>query len=293
MADARDRRHRALDRLSDGPVDHRVRRVPPRTCRCLDGGHGCPGRCRSPRTGLDAVTDVMSWRREQMRRSAVLAAIPAAIGVVLVGAAMVWRRHRRTGTGFVNAVVNPALVRRGLAGSGGSEIGTLEHIGRRSGVRRLTPVHPEPTANGFRIVVPLGRVRVGRRSGSRSLSVLGGPALSPRRTPVLRPVCSSVPISDPPVPARPDRTSAGFTTAFTKPVPVRGCRRHIVATTTMATPIAAGAAAPIAALRICSLLPTIRSVAPSTRVRGRRPRSGRPCGASRHRLVPGGTRRTR
>jgi hypothetical protein len=31
----------------------------------------------------------------------------------------------------------------------------IEHIGRRSGIRRLTPVHPEPTVDGFRIVVPL------------------------------------------------------------------------------------------------------------------------------------------
>ena len=37
-----------------------------------------------------------------------------------------------------------------------SEIGTLEHVGRTSGIRRLTPVHPEPTPDGFRIVVPLG-----------------------------------------------------------------------------------------------------------------------------------------
>ena len=82
------------------------------------------------------------------------------IALVLVGsvtvAALVWRRNRRIGTRFVNAVVNPMLVRRGLAGGGRSEIGTLEHVGRHSGIRRLTPVHPEPTADGFRIVVPLG-----------------------------------------------------------------------------------------------------------------------------------------
>lgn len=91
-----------------------------------------------------------------MRRTAIVGVAAAAIGGVLVLAATMWRRHPRTGTEFVNAVVNPALVRRGLAGAGGSRIGTLEHVGRRSGVRRLTPVHPEPTANGFRIVVPLG-----------------------------------------------------------------------------------------------------------------------------------------
>ena len=75
----------------------------------------------------------------------------------LAGAAlMVWRRNPRMGTRFVNAVVNPALMRRRLAGAGMSELGTLEHVGRVTGLRRLTPVHPEPTPTGFRILVPLG-----------------------------------------------------------------------------------------------------------------------------------------
>ena len=38
---------------------------------------------------------------------------------------------------------------------GESEIGTLEHFGRKTGTRHLTPVHPVATADGFRIVVPL------------------------------------------------------------------------------------------------------------------------------------------
>ena len=45
---------------------------------------------------------------------------------------------------------------RAHAGNGTSEIATLEHVGRRSGIKRLTPVHPEATQKGFRIVVPLG-----------------------------------------------------------------------------------------------------------------------------------------
>jgi hypothetical protein len=81
-----------------------------------------------------------------------LTSLAAAAG----GALIVWRRNPRIGSAFVNSVVNPALVRRGLAGGGASELGTLEHIGRRSGIRRLTPVHPEPTSDGFRIMVPLG-----------------------------------------------------------------------------------------------------------------------------------------
>jgi hypothetical protein len=80
----------------------------------------------------------------------------ALLGAIAAGAVVVWRRNPRIGTALVNSVVNPALVRRGLAGGGRSEIGTLEHVGRRSGIRRLTPVHPEPTPDGFRIIVPLG-----------------------------------------------------------------------------------------------------------------------------------------
>lgn len=67
-----------------------------------------------------------------------------------------WRGNRRFGTEFVNRVVNPALMRRRLTGSGRSELGMLEHVGRHTGTRRVTPVHPEPTAEGFRIVAPLG-----------------------------------------------------------------------------------------------------------------------------------------
>src|SRR4029078_4636570 len=83
-------------------------------------------------------------------------AFPAVTGVALVVAGGLWRRHPRIATAFVNSVVNPALLRRELAGYGRSEIGTLEHVGRKSGVRRQTPVHPEPTTAGFRIIGPLG-----------------------------------------------------------------------------------------------------------------------------------------
>jgi deazaflavin-dependent oxidoreductase (nitroreductase family) len=95
-------------------------------------------------------------KEAHMRNIAVVLAVPVAIGAVFVGAAGSWRRHPRVGTAFVNSVVNPVLLRRGLAGKGRSEIATLEHVGRRSGMKRLTPVHPEATQNGFRIVVPLG-----------------------------------------------------------------------------------------------------------------------------------------
>ena len=91
-----------------------------------------------------------------MRRIVLIVAAPVALGGIAVGTAVAWRRNPRVGTAFVNSVVNPRLLGRGLAGGGASEIGTLEHVGRRSGIRRLTPVHPERTPDGFRVIVPLG-----------------------------------------------------------------------------------------------------------------------------------------
>jgi hypothetical protein len=91
-----------------------------------------------------------------MRKIVTILGIPTAIAAVVVVAARRWRRNPRIGTAFANSVVNPMLVRRGLAGHGRSQIGALEHVGRKSGVRRLTPVHPEPTSAGFRIIMPLG-----------------------------------------------------------------------------------------------------------------------------------------
>jgi hypothetical protein len=83
-------------------------------------------------------------------------AVATALAATVGGAVIVWRRNPRVGSAFVNSVVNPGLLGRGLAGGAKSEIGTLEHVGRTSGIRRLTPVHPEPTPDGFRIIVPLG-----------------------------------------------------------------------------------------------------------------------------------------
>jgi hypothetical protein len=71
------------------------------------------------------------------------------------GLYLYWRRFPRAGTRWANEELNPWLVEHGWAGRGRSELGTLEHIGRKSGMRHLTPVHPVATADGFRIVVPL------------------------------------------------------------------------------------------------------------------------------------------
>ena len=91
-----------------------------------------------------------------MRRIVKIIAASAAVSAAVGGSVIVWRRNPRVGTTFMNSVVNPSLLRRGLAGGGVSELGTIEHVGRKSGVRRLTPVHPEPTPVGFRVMVPLG-----------------------------------------------------------------------------------------------------------------------------------------
>ena len=74
-----------------------------------------------------------------------------------LGGVLWWRRHPRAGAAWVNRVANPWLVRRGIAVLSRGEIGLLEHVGRRSGAARVTPVHPVPTIEGFRIIVPLGR----------------------------------------------------------------------------------------------------------------------------------------
>ena len=87
-----------------------------------------------------------------MRKIVAVLALAAAVPL----AVRAWRENPRIGTRFVNSVVNPALLNRGLAGGRASEIGTLEHFGRTSGLRRLTPVHPEPAKGGFRVLVPLG-----------------------------------------------------------------------------------------------------------------------------------------
>jgi deazaflavin-dependent oxidoreductase (nitroreductase family) len=80
------------------------------------------------------------------------------IGGVGAAAAAVawWRRNPRFGAEYVNRVVDPWLVRRGVVEKSKGEIGLLEHVGRRSGIVRVSPVHPVPTENGYRIIVPLG-----------------------------------------------------------------------------------------------------------------------------------------
>jgi deazaflavin-dependent oxidoreductase (nitroreductase family) len=87
-----------------------------------------------------------------MRRLIFLAAAVSG----LYAAARWWRHNPRTGAAFVNRTINPRLERGGLIRSSRGELALVEHVGRQSGIVRRTPVHPVPTADGFRIVVPIG-----------------------------------------------------------------------------------------------------------------------------------------
>jgi deazaflavin-dependent oxidoreductase (nitroreductase family) len=87
-----------------------------------------------------------------MRR---LLAVVGVIGLVTAIAEW-WRRHPRVGASYVNHVVDPWLLRRGIVAESAGEIGLIEHVGRVSGTVRHTPVHPVATEHGYRMVVPLG-----------------------------------------------------------------------------------------------------------------------------------------
>ena len=80
----------------------------------------------------------------------------AALGSAVVAGVAWWREHPRVGAGYVNRVVDPWLIRIGVLDESRGELGLVEHVGRRSGTTRLTPVHPVVTEEGYRIVVPLG-----------------------------------------------------------------------------------------------------------------------------------------
>jgi deazaflavin-dependent oxidoreductase (nitroreductase family) len=79
------------------------------------------------------------------------------LGAVAASAAVAWwTGHRRFGSRWINRVADPWLVSHGMIERSGGEIGLIEHVGRRTGIVRVSPVHPVRSENGFRIVVPLG-----------------------------------------------------------------------------------------------------------------------------------------
>jgi deazaflavin-dependent oxidoreductase (nitroreductase family) len=88
-----------------------------------------------------------------MRRILVTA---AALGAAAMAGVAWWRRHPRAGAHAVNRLVNPWLVRQGIVDVTRGEVALLEHVGRVSGTVRVTPVHPMDTAEGVRIILPLG-----------------------------------------------------------------------------------------------------------------------------------------
>jgi hypothetical protein len=57
---------------------------------------------------------------------------------------------------LMNERIAPRLVEAGVAGSGRSEIGIIEHVGRVTGTVRRTPIHPNPVPGGFAISIPYG-----------------------------------------------------------------------------------------------------------------------------------------
>jgi hypothetical protein len=87
-----------------------------------------------------------------MRKLMILAATVAGF----FGAARWWRDNRRVGADFVNRIVDPWLLARGLVTGSRGELGLIEHVGRTSRTVRRTVIHPIPTADGVRIIVPIG-----------------------------------------------------------------------------------------------------------------------------------------
>ena len=87
-----------------------------------------------------------------MRKIVLLAAVAAGI----YGAIEWWRHNRRAGAGLMNRVVNGWLQRRGLIRASRGELALIEHVGRRTGTVRQTPIHPMPIDGGYRVIVPIG-----------------------------------------------------------------------------------------------------------------------------------------
>ncbi|MGZ8563634.1 MAG: nitroreductase/quinone reductase family protein [Candidatus Limnocylindria bacterium] len=74
----------------------------------------------------------------------------------LYAAARWWRENRRVGADVVNRIIDPWLERQGVISGSGGELALIQHVGRKSGTVRRTPIHPIPTEDGFRIIVPIG-----------------------------------------------------------------------------------------------------------------------------------------
>lgn len=85
---------------------------------------------------------------------------------VMTGAVLTvlqWRRGRRAGEApfgrirkAMNGRIDPWLVQHGLVAGEHSEIGTIEHVGRKTGVTHTTPVYPTFVEDRVWIPLPYG-----------------------------------------------------------------------------------------------------------------------------------------
>lgn len=88
------------------------------------------------------------------------------LGGLLAGAVLTvqqWRRGRRAGEApfgrariVMNARIDPWLMQHGFAGGQHSEIGIIEHMGRKTGSAHTTPVYPTLIENRVWIPLPYG-----------------------------------------------------------------------------------------------------------------------------------------
>jgi hypothetical protein len=90
-----------------------------------------------------------------------LVAFLAIAGGLLAGVAVAVSRELRKPVPFprarltMNRTINPLLLRLGFVGGHNSHLGTIEHVGRTSGARYLSPIYPHIEGDTALIPVPL------------------------------------------------------------------------------------------------------------------------------------------
>jgi deazaflavin-dependent oxidoreductase (nitroreductase family) len=124
----------------------------------------------------------------------------------LTWAVLRFRSERRAGRApfgglrrFVNGRLNPLLVESGLAGGRHSEVAVLQHVGRHSGNRYETPVHPTVVGDEVWIPVPYGEAS----QWARNVLAAGGCDLHIHETDYRLEAPSLVPATESPSLARP------------------------------------------------------------------------------------------
>jgi deazaflavin-dependent oxidoreductase (nitroreductase family) len=96
--------------------------------------------------------------RRWLRRLTMVGVMAGAVTTVLE-----WRRGRRAGEApfgrarnAMNGRINPWLMQHGFTGGQHSEIGTIEHVGRKTGLAHTTPVYPTFIEDRVWIPLPYG-----------------------------------------------------------------------------------------------------------------------------------------